>query len=39
MPFFIIGAVNFGTLFETTAIPELKTQAQKVANSIIAKIS
>ena len=37
--FFIIGAANFGTLFETTAVPELKSQTQKVANSIIAKIS
>jgi uncharacterized NAD(P)/FAD-binding protein YdhS len=33
--FHIIGSKNFGSLLETTAIPEIKTQAKNIANTIL----
>ena len=36
--FYIIGAANFGSIFETTAIPEITTQSYQIAQDILKEI-
>jgi uncharacterized NAD(P)/FAD-binding protein YdhS len=37
--FYIVGAANFGSIFETTAIPEITTQSHQVAQEILEKLN